>query len=154
MAYFSRDNFFPESSVGFLIRVSNQLVLGNLDAVFADEDLSAVQWTALISIHFGRGETCAALARDLAHDKGAMTRMIDALESKGLVARQRDTDDRRLVNLSLTEAGEEAAMRCRDRVIQCWNQWLDGWTHEEIASFIAQLQKLRRTLEVAPSCAA
>ena len=35
-----------------------------------------------------------ALARDLAHDKGAMTRMIDTLEDKGLVERERDPDDR------------------------------------------------------------
>lgn len=154
MAHYSRDNFYPESSIGYLMRVCHQLGIAHLDAVFAPEELTGVQWSALISIHVGRGTTCAALARDLAHDKGAMTRMIDALEARGWVERCRDEGDRRVVNLSLTSEGHAVAMRCRDRAIECWNEWLADWTREEVEGFLAQLQKLRYTLEAARPCAA
>ncbi len=40
-----------------------------------------------------------------------ITRLIDRLEEKGLVARQRDADDRRRVNCSITERGLELLTR-------------------------------------------
>lgn len=152
MPFYSRDNFVPEQSIGFLTRVCHQHAFSALEQAFADEDVSAVQWTALVSIMFGNGETCAGLARHLAHDKGAMTRMIDSLEEKGLVERTRDTDDRRVVRLSLTPAGSETTYRCRDSAIALWNDLLAGWDEAEVTTLIAQLQRLRATLETMPSC--
>ena len=153
MAFYAESNFYPESSIGYLLRVGHQHGVAALDRLFAAEGISAVQWSALISIHFGRGATCATLARDLAHDKGAMTRMIDALEAKGLVTRRRDSDDRRVINLSLTAEGEAMAMRCRRHAIACWNDLLDDWDTADVDALIAQLNRLRATME-AKSCAA
>lgn len=146
MNAYNRDNFFPDTSIGYLVRAIHQLGYARLDAACAHEGLTGIQWSALISIHYGQ-TNCASLARDLAHDKGAMTRMIDVLETKHLVQRDRDDADRRLVNLSLTDEGRAVAMRCRDRVIDVWNMVLADWSAEETAALIAQLQKLRRTLE-------
>ena len=148
MNAYNRDNFFPDTSIGYLVRAIHQLGYARLDAACATEGLTGIQWSALIAIHFGQTNS-AALARDLAHDKGAMTRMVDVLEAKGLVQRDRDDADRRLVNLSLTDGGRAVAMRCRDTVIDLWNAVLADWSAEETACLIAQLQKLRRTLEVA-----
>lgn len=146
MNAYNRDTFSPDTSIGYLVRAIHQLGYAQVDAACANEGLTGIQWSALIAIHFGQ-TTCAALARDLAHDKGAMTRMIDVLEAKGLVQRDRDDADRRLVNLSLTNEGQAVALRCRDRVIALWNAVLADWSAEETAALIAQLQKLRRTLE-------
>jgi DNA-binding MarR family transcriptional regulator len=154
MAFYDADNFFPDTSVGYLMKVCNQLAQGQLDEAFAPDGLTATQWSALISIHFGHGTTCAVLARKLAHDKGAMTRLIDGLEQRGLVSRDRDAGDRRYINLALTEEGLAVTQRCRLRVIDCWNAWLGDWSDAEIAQLIAQLQKLRTTLESVPPCAA
>ena len=41
--------------------------------------------------------------------RSAMTALLDALEARGLVARRRDTHDRRVVYVGLTEAGRDAA---------------------------------------------
>ncbi len=158
MGFYSGTNFYPESSVGYLLRVCQQHSVAALDAAIAAEGISAVQWSALISIHFGtdpggRGTTCASLARDMAHDKGAMTRMIDTLEEKGLVQRSRDAGDRRLINLSLTDAGEAMTMRCREHAIALWNGLFAEWDDRDVAALIAQLGRLRHTLEVR-ACAA
>ena len=153
MSIYDETNFYPDESIGYLIRMCQQLGSSGLDQLFADEGLSHVQWSALILIHFRRDQTCAALARDLAHDKGAMTRMIDALEARGWVRRDRHADDRRLNLLALTPEGEAVAHRCRAKLIDCWNSWLVDWTPEEAASLVAHLQKLRRTLEANPACA-
>lgn len=154
MAFFDDSNFYPDSSPGYLVRVIHQMGMAQLDALFAEDGLTAIQWSALVSMHFGHGGTCAELARHLAHDKGAMTRMIDTLEERGWVERQRDDSDRRVVNLSLTDAGRTIAMRERLKAIACWNGILADWSAEDIAQLIATLTRLRRAMETAPPCAA
>jgi DNA-binding MarR family transcriptional regulator len=154
MGFYCDQNFYPESSIGYLLRVCHQLGMGQLDQAFADEGLTGVQWSTMIAIYVGKASNCAELARMMAYDKGAMTRMIDTLEQRGWVLRDRDCADRRLINLSLTAAGEAVTRSCRDRVIDCWNGWLADWSDDEVAGLIAQLQRLHRTLEGASTCAA
>lgn len=147
MPYFDEATFFPDTSPGYLVRVIHQYSVAGLDRVFAEEGLTATQWMALVSIHFGFGNTCAELARSLAHDKGAMTRLIDAMEGRGWVERSRGKGDRRLVNLTLTETGLEVAMHARRQVIACWNEWLADWSEDEVKALLTTLQRLRVTLE-------
>lgn len=149
MDFYSDSDFFPDWSLGYLTRRIHQLGQSALDPIFAEEGMTASQWSALVAIWFGRGNTCAALAREMAHDKGAMTRLVDTLETRGWVTRERDTDDRRIVNLALTEAGEAATLRCRARIIASWNDWLKDWDRSEVETLIGLLQKLRGTLDVA-----
>lgn len=58
-------------------------------------------------------DPAASTPADLAHHAGttrsAMTALLDNLESRGLLSRQRDTRDRRLVYVQLTPAGQAAA---------------------------------------------
>lgn len=147
MGFYTDAAFQPDVSVGFLCKRVHQLAQAGLEPLFAREGLTFVQWHALISIFFERATTSAALARDLSYDKGATTRLIDALEARGWVVRSREHDDRRLVALRLTAEGERVARRCRDQVVAAWNEWLGDWSHEDIAAMIAMLQRLRATME-------
>jgi DNA-binding MarR family transcriptional regulator len=153
MPFYTPDTFYPDFSIGYLLKSIHVRSHAKLDAMFVEEGITATQWSALISIYFGRSLTCAALARDLAHDKGAMTRMIDAMEERGLLTRERDVGDRRLINLALTPDGHDVAHRCRLKLMECWNEWLSDWDRDEITTLIAQLQKLRRTIEASDGCA-
>jgi DNA-binding MarR family transcriptional regulator len=149
MAFYESASFVPDISVGYLLRVTHQLSVAGLDHVFADEGMTAVQWQALLALNFGAASTCVELARHLSYDKGAMTRLVDQMEASGWIARQRDADDRRVIRLEMTEEGQAAARRCKERVLECWNSWLADWSHEEIAGLVAVLQKLRATLSEA-----
>ena len=51
-------------------------------------------------------DTPAELCRYLGLDSGSMTRMLDRLEQKGLILRNRCPDDRRQVRLGLTADGQ------------------------------------------------
>ncbi len=70
-------------------------------------DLTPSQFGVLESLyHLGpmcQGEVSAKILRST----GNMTLVLDNLEKQGLVRRERDTDDRRKVNIVLTEAGRE-----------------------------------------------
>lgn len=149
MQFYSTDDFEPGCSIGYLARRTYQVGLTALEPMFAEEGLSGIQWSALMSLWFERGTTCAELARDLNHDKGAMTRLVDTLEQRGWVTRNRDTDDRRIINLILTDDGRAIASRCRIRVVDYWNAVLKGWDKTEVAALVAMMQKLNETMEAA-----
>jgi DNA-binding MarR family transcriptional regulator len=147
MAFYTKAEFGPDCSLGYLARRIHQSWQATLEPLFADEGLTVTQWSALVSIWFDRSNTCAELARDLAHDKGATTRLVDMLEQQGWLVRSRATDDRRVVNLMLTPEGEAVALRCRDKVVAYWNGVLADWDRAEVETLIGLMQKLRTTLD-------
>lgn len=149
MGFYGESDFIPDQSIGYLVRRAQQLGTVGLEPVFAGEGLTSTQWSALVSIWFGRGATAAELARDLGHDKGAMTRLVDQLAERGWVTRERTPEDRRCINLALTEEGEAVALRCKRRIVQCWNTWLADWPEDEVWTLIGLLEKLRATLAAA-----
>lgn len=105
--------------------------------------LTSVQWAPLMIISRGGNPTAASLARDLNTDTGAMTRMLDRLEAKGLLLRTRSATDRRVVELTLTEQGRELTTLIPHHLAAVYNAGLAGFTHEE---FVTLKQLLRRII--------
>ncbi len=151
MVVYTPQYFEPDCSLGYLARRVHQIGSVALEPVFASEGLTGAQWSALAQLSFRCGATSAALARDMAHDKGAMTRLVDTLEANGWITRERCTEDRRAVKLALTQEGEALTLRVRLRVIDCWNAWLADWDEGEVETMIAMMQKLRDTLLIKTS---
>ena len=86
-------------------------------------DLTFSQYMTLKKLADGTaGVTNLARAVDL--NPGAMTRLLDRLEAKGLIARVADAGDRRALNIHLTDAGmaiwqdiNQCGMRVRERAM-------------------------------------
>ncbi|MDP1027733.1 MarR family transcriptional regulator [Sphingomonas sp. KR1UV-12] len=146
MVRYSDTGYSPDRSIGYLVRRAHLLGSSALEPMFASEGLTGMQWSALVLIWFKPGATAADLARELGHDKGAMTRLVDQLAERGWITRERVPEDRRCINLSVTETGAAVALRCKHRVVACWNDWLSDWPEAEVETLIVLLQKLRATL--------
>src|SRR6201996_2889502 len=118
---YSLDTYEPRRGLGHLIGRARAQLLAAIDTQLTqDEFLGPLEVTSaqLIVIVNLAGRECATSASELckgiSYDAGAMTRMLDRLEAKGLVRRTRSPDDRRLVNLELTQAGKAAYPRLRE----------------------------------------
>lgn len=131
------ETYQPASCVGQLMYRVRAAQMGALDAALAqDPDLAPMEISAsqyiIISVLAKRGvDSAAQLCKDLSYDAGAMTRMIDRLEAKGLISRRRCPEDRRLVKLELTEAGSAALPKLRACSVRVLNRFLHGFTLEE-----------------------
>jgi DNA-binding MarR family transcriptional regulator len=114
--------------------------------------LSAAQFAVIASLAAGSEPKSAAdLCKGISYDAGAMTRMLDRLESKGLLRRRRSADDRRLVHLELTDEGRAAYPRMREMSMAVANRFLHGFSRSEAR----QLESLlARMIENAPGHAA
>jgi DNA-binding MarR family transcriptional regulator len=84
----------------------------------------------------------------LHHDSGAMTRLIDQLEERDLIERRRNPQDRRVIELSLTDSGNELIVTLIGIVTEALNVALDDFTRDEVKLFQALLRKLIGRLEL------
>lgn len=127
-------------SVGFLMKRALSVLLRNLEHDMQALDLTGTQWHPLIHVLNGCG-TVAGCAREMQIDAGAMTRMLDRLEAKGLLTRERSVSDRRVVNLALTPRGAEVAAHIPHVLSQVLNEHLRGFSADEFALLLKLLQR-------------
>jgi DNA-binding MarR family transcriptional regulator len=147
------ETYEPRKGVGHLLhRVRTEMLAAVDREMAADEQLVAMEVTSaqfivLAALSMGEMKSASDLCKHISYDAGAMTRMIDRLEEKGLLRRSRCPNDRRLVNLELTEKGSLALPQMRRVAMQVLNRFLDGFTKAEAR----QLESfLIRMLENAP----
>jgi DNA-binding MarR family transcriptional regulator len=145
--------------VGALVSRVKVEMLAALDRELAQDkrlaplEMSAAQYIIVANLAAGPGEpkSAADLCKVISYDAGAMTRMLDRLEAKGLIRRTRSSQDRRLMNLELTEEGRAAFPRMREISMANANRFLRGFTKAEAR----QLESLlNRMLENAQGVAA
>ena len=91
-----------------IIRLINRVrveLIDALDRELAQFDISAAQLIVLASVANREADSASGLCKSISYDPGAMTRMIDRLQQKGLVRRIPSAEDRRAANVELTAAG-------------------------------------------------
>ncbi|MCF5548234.1 MULTISPECIES: MarR family winged helix-turn-helix transcriptional regulator [Pseudomonas] len=108
MTHFTPDSF-RNCHLGLLLGRAALLKDRIIDTHMEPHGVTAAQFKVLIIIAQFDVDTPAELCRNLSLDSGSMTRMLDRLEQKGLLARKRSEQDRRQVQLVLTEDGQRLA---------------------------------------------
>jgi MarR family transcriptional regulator, multiple antibiotic resistance protein MarR len=131
-----------ESSIGRMLnRVRAELVEA-LDRELAPFKMTAAQFVILGSLVGGEADSASGLCKEISYDPGAMTRMIDRLEQKGLIRRLPHADDRRKVNLELTPEGKAVYPKLRASAVTVQNRFLRGFTQTEASQLEGFLQRM------------
>jgi DNA-binding MarR family transcriptional regulator len=141
-AFYAPGQYRADQSVGFLMKRVMSSILAQADQRLASLDLTHAQWLPLFKLAVKDCDTVAALARELDLDPGAMTRALDRLEAKGLVLRERSTEDRRVVRLRLTEEGRKIARKVPPVMAEVLNQHLAGFSETEWKQLLALLARM------------
>jgi MarR family multiple antibiotic resistance transcriptional regulator len=134
----------PEEAPGVrtLITRARSALLSSFDTELEPFGVTGAQFEVLKNLARSHHETAASLCRALHYDTGSMTRMLDRLQEKGLVTRERCTNDRRLVFLRLTQAGEKLIPKIRPALRRALRRHLAGFTAQEIESLKRYLGRL------------
>jgi DNA-binding MarR family transcriptional regulator len=140
--FYCAGDYVLEDSMGYLMRRVLGLVAHEVERRLEASDLTNAQWVPLLKLFMGLASTGAELARECQLDCGAMTRLLDRLEAKGLCRRVRSVEDRRVVNIELTEAGREAARGIPAVLCQIQNAHLAGFSVEEFETLKGFLRRI------------
>lgn len=143
----------PLKGVGYLLnRVRHEIASALDHELTADEELAALDVSSAQFIVIATLATSTApittsqLRRCLPYNSGAMTRMIDRLEAKGLTRRLRRSDDRRAVYLELTEVGRSALPRMRADATRVLSRFLQGFSQDDQQRLESLLDRMLRNV--------
>lgn len=142
---YTPENYNPEDSIGRLIAEASRQILAALDEelLHRGTGITGAQWAILMRISRGCASTAAELCRYSRYDTGSMTRMLDRLEEKGLIRRERSSKDRRVTMLELTDAGRDLLPQLPPVAIKVLNAHLRGFSRAELDQLKDFLNRIR-----------
>src|SRR5215831_15235323 len=129
-------------SVGYLMGRARASLLSSLDQRLAPFGLTGMQFAVLKHLADGAARSAADLCRFMQYDAGSMTRILDRLEDKGLVRRERGRDDRRVVFLRLTAAGRTQLPRLAAVAVRVLEAHLAGFSAAEVEALKGYLGRM------------
>lgn len=107
------------------VQIFSKMMRG--DRKLTDFSFTQSQMKALSAFHEDKQYTMSELSKNALVKMPSMTEMVDRLEADGIMKRNRDTEDRRVVKVLLTEKGKKVHAK------------LVGRRREEISTVFGQL---------------
>lgn len=92
---------------GYLLRMVSNAVSQEFARKVAGEGVTVAEWVMLRSLYGGEAVAPSALAGRMGMTRGAISKLADRLEAKGLIERAGNPDDKRAQRLSLSTVGAE-----------------------------------------------
>ena len=142
MKIYDKRTFQPREAIGALIGRTRKTMIQKIDAELEPLDVSAAQWIVVLLVGEKAASSATGLCELLTYDPGAMTRLIDRLESKGIVRRVRLPDDRRTIQLELTESGKALYPKILAAMVDVSNRLLRGFSRNEVSQLEGYLRRM------------
>jgi len=123
--------------------------MGYCDSQLKSVALTSTQYNVLRILRGMSPEpiSCQEIARRMITRDADLTRLLDRLECRGLLARGRQSGDRRVVHIQITPSGLELLARL-DQVMTEMNRGVFGdFPRRQLADLIAILEQVRAHLE-------
>ena len=110
-------------------------------------DITADQFSILQYIHHQQACTSTQISTVFGVGKSAVTAVINRLDEKELIERKRDPKDRRIIELSLTEVGEQLVKQTERELYRIIGEKLSHFDKVEIENYIYALERLASLME-------
>lgn len=145
--FYTTETYSAKRSVGYLLRRAKTLMLDAFESALAKRGFTFTQYIVLAWLREGIATTAKAICTELSHDSGALARVIDQLAERGLVERTRDLEDRRKVELRLTDSGRQSIEAVIPAVVDIMNWTVSDFTRDETEELLRLLTKFNSSLE-------
>lgn len=117
--------------VGYRAKLMSQLFTRRFQERLEPYDLTPFHWLILCCLWEQDGLATSALGEQLRQVGGTLTGVIDRMEERGIVRRERDASDRRIWRIWLTEAGRQLEAVLPDLALQLREEAFQGFSEAE-----------------------
>jgi DNA-binding MarR family transcriptional regulator len=111
------------------------------------EDSSMLQFHALRILKEEQGIQMNHLSEILGTSTAAITNLVDRMESKELIRRIPNKNDRRKINLRMTELGHNELTRLNDEMLKEIQNLYKGIKAEDLAIYLKIQEKIIRNMD-------
>lgn len=125
------DNLDSVKDVGFLISMVKSAIVSSIDTELAPLELTAAQYRVVMILSYNGRSTLANLCEEMDYDRGAMSRLLCRLESKGLLDKKPCPEDKRSMYLTLSDKGAAFIPDILPKVNAVFNKGFNGFAEQE-----------------------
>jgi DNA-binding MarR family transcriptional regulator len=132
--------------LGFLLGVAFRGLKKKADQALAPFHLTAPQWGVLARLYEEDGLPVGEIANRIQTEVPTITRIVDLLEGKGYVVKKPSMEDRRSVQVFLTEKGMGIEAPLREKIKEVLEIALQGFEAQEADRLKRDLVRITRNL--------
>ena len=136
-----------EETVDYNIKAAWHAIARMYNQQASKHDITMSMGFVLLNIHSGEGTPATKIAPLMGLEARSLTRLLKSMEEKGLIYREADVSDKRLVRIVLTKAGKRKKERSRETVLRFNEAIRERIEPEKINVFFEVLQKINRIIE-------
>ena len=127
--------------IGYRIKLLSQLLARRFQERLDQFDLTIFHWVVLCCLWKEDGLAISSLGEKLQQVGGTLTGVLDRMESRGLIRRERDPYDRRIWRIWLTEDGCKFETILPPIAMELREQALQDMSHSEREHFSELLNR-------------
>jgi MarR family transcriptional regulator for hemolysin len=128
--------------IGLRLTIASRAVERAFDEALADAGGTLPVWLILLTLKTRQLANQRELAEAVGVREATLTHHLNAMDSRGLVTRTRDTANRRVQVVGLTEAGEAMFLRLRDAAVAFDARLRGGLTDADLVALDSLLTRL------------
>lgn len=110
------------------------------------DDITREQFNILLLLSLTDGLYQTQIANILGKDRPNITRMIDVIETKGFIRREKDANNRRILKVYLTDKGLEKVKHVMPLKERMDKVQYKGMSTEEIDTLVTLLRRVRQNI--------
>jgi MarR family transcriptional regulator, organic hydroperoxide resistance regulator len=141
---FGERGIIVDNAIGFWIHRVYQASRNELYRVFREhgEDITPEQWAVLIRLWERDARSQSDLSESTFRDPPTMSRIVDGMETRGLLQRKTHPDDGRVRTIHLTRKGRELEAKLVPLVQQLVGRMVEGIPERDLVTTRAALRRM------------
>jgi MarR family transcriptional regulator, organic hydroperoxide resistance regulator len=136
-----------EETVDYNIKAAWHAIARMYNQQAVKHEITMSMGFVLLNINSEEGTPATKIAPLMGLEARSLTRLLKSMEEKGLIYREADASDRRLVRILLTKEGKKKKEKSRETVLRFNEAVREQIAEEKLTVFFGVLQQINRIIE-------
>lgn len=136
-----------EETVDFNIKATWHAIARMYNQQAGKHDITMSMGFVLLNINADEGTPATKIAPLMGLEARSLTRLLKSMEEKGLIYREADRNDKRLVRIVLTKEGKKKKEKSKETVLRFNGVVREQIEAEKLETFFSVLQRINKIIE-------